>query len=136
MEQIERCKRLLAQHGYSTTQPRVAVFEALAAAADPISITELASQLTDVDRVSVYRTVDIFEKVGIAQRVWSGFKSRVELSEAFSPHHHHFTCSKCGATIGLHSERLEQELAGLEKEHGFELTGHSIELSGFCINCR
>lgn len=135
MDQTDRCKKLLAVQGYSITKPRLAVFEALLAAEDPLTIAELASQLKDIDRVSVYRTIDLFEKVGIVQRVWSGFKSRIELSETFSPHHHHFTCTKCRDTIGLHSDQIETNLAALESEHGFKLMHHSIELSGYCANC-
>ena len=135
MDQLERCKRLLAQQGYSITRPRLAVFEVLLAAEDPLAITDIARELIDIDRVSVYRTIDLFEKVGIVQKVWSGFKSKIELSETFSPHHHHFTCTKCGNTIGLHSEKLEADLAALESQHGFKLLQHSIELSGYCANC-
>jgi Fur family transcriptional regulator, ferric uptake regulator len=135
MDHLQRCKKLLAQEGYSITKPRLAVFEVLSAAQDPLTITQLAQSVTNADKVSVYRTIELFEKVGIVQRVYTGFKSRVELSEAFSPHHHHFTCSRCNATLGLHSEQLENDLSALEREHGFTLTHHSIELTGFCSAC-
>lgn len=135
MDHLERFKKLLAQHGHSVTKPRLAVFKALLDSKDPLAVTQLAEQLPDIDRVSVYRTIELFEKITIVQRVWSGFKSRIELSEAFSPHHHHFTCSRCGDTIGLHSVQLENDLSQLEAVHGFKLTHHSIELSGYCANC-
>jgi Fur family transcriptional regulator, ferric uptake regulator len=135
MDQIERFKRLLSDNGYSVTKPRLDVFKALLAAEEAIAVTELIESLPKADKVSVYRSVELFEKIGIAQRVWFGFKSRIELSEEFSPHHHHFTCIRCQQTISLHSDRLEYDLKIMEAENGFTLTHHSIELKGYCREC-
>lgn len=135
MDQVERLKKLLNGHGYSVTKPRVDIFKFLLKASEPIAITELSAGLKTVDRVSVYRTVELFEKIGIVQRVWSGFKSKIELSEIFSPHHHHFTCLKCAKTFSIHSNEIEKELEILEHTNGFKLTHHSIELSGYCKRC-
>ena len=118
------------------TEPRQVVFEVLQNANKPMRVTDLAKLIEKVDKVSVYRTVDLFEKIGVTHRVWTGFKSKVELSDAFSPHHHHFMCLECGKTLGIKSEKLEDDLCSMEKEYGFKLTQHSIELSGFCGDCR
>jgi len=135
MDQLDRFKKLLGEHGYSLTKPRQTVFSALLNADEPISITELAKQLP-IDKVSVYRTIELFEKIGIAVRVWSGFKSQIELSEAFSPHHHHFTCVRCGKTDSIKSDEIERHLEELEARNGFRLTQHSIELHGYCKLCQ
>jgi Fe2+ or Zn2+ uptake regulation protein len=72
----------------------------------------------------------------VVDRVWNGFKSRIELSDAFSPHHHHFTCVSCASTVGVESDEIETALQKLENSNGFSLTHHSIELRGFCENCK
>lgn len=136
MDLREKLQRLLTDKGYSVTRQRLAVFEVLLRANTPLSTVRLADQLSEVDKASVYRTVELFEEIGIAQRVWTGFKSKVELSDAFSPHHHHFTCVNCGKVIGVVSDRFEAELKELENKHGFKLTRHSIELSGYCSDCK
>lgn len=128
-------QELLKKHGHSLTQPRLRVFEALQETNEPITVVDLADQLLSVDKVSVYRTIDIFEKIGVVHRVWTGFKSKIELAEAFSSHHHHFTCLKCGRTIPLESAVLEQDLKGLELIYGFTLLQHSVELGGHCSDC-
>lgn len=136
MDQIDRLKSLLTERGYSITKPRLEVFRVLAANEEPLNVTDIVARLsTKVDKVSIYRTIELYEKIGIVHRVWTGFKSKVELSEAFSPHHHHFTCIKCGKTTGLRSEALEKELENLESDQHFKLTHHSIELKGFCEDC-
>lgn len=129
-------RTLLASHGYSLTAPRQTVFDELKKLHKPVTVVELAKRLPEVDRVSVYRTVDVFEKIGVARRVWTGFKSKIELSEEFSSHHHHFACLKCGKTIDLESEELERSMKAFETRHGFTLVQHSVELTGYCADCR
>ncbi len=130
-----RLQKLLSEKGYSVTRQRLLVFNKLRGAEEPVTVTHLATSLHDIDKASVYRTVELFEKIGIIHRVWSGFKSKIELSDEFSAHHHHFTCLDCGKTIGLESEVLENNLREFETEHGFKLTQHSVELSGYCRAC-
>lgn len=105
-------------------------------ARDALTITQIIEKLPDVDMVSVYRTIQLFEKTGIVHRVLSGLKSKFELSEAFSPHHHHFVCNNCGAAQAIYSQNLEESLHALETQYGFELRQHSVELSGYCQACR
>lgn len=131
-----RLGSLLRDNGYSLTHQRIQVFEALTKYEEPVTVVQLARNLSNVDKVSVYRTVDVFEKIGVIHRVWTGFKSKIELSDIFSSHHHHFICIKCGKTIGLESEKLEQDLKDFEQKYGFELIQHSVELSGHCQSCK
>lgn len=135
MDSATRLKKLLEEHGKSNTRQRLLVFEALQDMNEPITTVQLVARLKGLDKVSVYRTVKLFGEIGITHRLWTGFQSKIELSEAFSPHHHHFTCIKCGQSISLKSETLETSLHELEKQHGFQLTHHSVELSGYCNNC-
>lgn len=136
MDSKIKLEKLLKAKGYSVTKPRLRVFNFLQAANEPMAAVELAKSLTDIDRVSVYRTIELFEKTRMAHRVWTGFKSKVELSEAFSSHHHHFTCMQCGKIVSLESEELETSLKSLENTNKFELTHHSVELSGYCQACK
>src|SRR5688572_6926860 len=102
-----KLKTTLKAAKYSATKPRVAVFTQLATHG-PLSVGALAQSLSDtVDRATVYRTVELFEKLGIVNRIWHGFKHQVELSEIFTPHHHHALCQNCGQTVDIASPELE-----------------------------
>lgn len=136
MDSSDKLKILLKKQGYSVTRPRVATFEVLLEAHEALTIAQLIERLPSIDMVSVYRTLQLFEKAGIVHRVWNGFKSKIELSETFSPHHHHFVCNNCGAAQAIKSNQLEESLHALESEYGFDLRTHSVELSGFCEACR
>jgi len=128
-------EQTLRKSGYSVTSQRLTVFKELQRKHDPITIVELSNRVQNVDKASVYRIVELFVRIGLVHRVWSGFKSKIELSEAFSPHHHHFTCSNCGEMRGIHNDQLESAIKLVAKEQGLKLTYHSIELGGYCKKC-
>ncbi len=135
MNPLEQLKQILSGNGYSMTKPRMDVFQDLAEKDQPITIAAVVYNLPDIDRASIYRTIGLFEELGVIHRVWNGFKSKIELSETFSPHHHHFSCNNCGVILALDSERLESSLHDLEAMNGFSLTQHSVELRGICKSC-
>ncbi len=136
MEPVDKLKLLLKNQGYSVTRPRLVVFQALIEAHESITIPQIIEKSVGIDMVSVYRTLQLYEKTGIVHRIWNGFKSKIELSEDFSPHHHHFTCTKCGSSIVVKSDNLERSLHSLEGVYGFSLQRHSVELSGYCAKCQ
>ena len=125
----------LQQAGYSLTEPRLSVFRALQSSA-PLTMHELVGRCLDVDRATVYRTVGLFEELGILQRLQAGWKYRLELTGVFHEHHHHATCLQCGVSIPLpEDERLEHELQRLADEYGFHMQRHQLELQGVCTSC-
>jgi len=126
---------ILKEHGYSRTHARIAVFEALLGK-EPLSMHDLVDATKSVDRASVYRAVDLFEKLGIVQRLNTGWKYKIELTDAFTDHHHHLTCTNCGKTVAMNEQRLERFIEQLAQEHGFSPLGHQIEIQGLCPVCR
>src|SRR4030095_8919896 len=102
----ERIYTLLKEAGYRLTKPRRAVAQVLLAGQTPLSIEEIHSRLGDrsINRVSVYRTVQLFCDLGIVRRLQfhEGF-ARYELADSFSRHHHHFACNLCGRLEALDS---------------------------------
>jgi Fur family ferric uptake transcriptional regulator len=90
----------------------------------------------EIDRASVYRSVDIFEESGIAQRIYSGWKYKIELSDIFQEHHHHFTCLNCGKVYPIHDESIERIINQLAEAEQFKITSHQLEIQGNCSQCR
>ncbi len=130
-------EQTLKQAGYSNTLPRRLVFDALTAQ-DSLSIGALCEVLSgNVDRSSIYRTVDLFEKLGIVRRLHHGWKFTIELSDAFSHHHHHATCSSCNHVFEFEeSAGLEEDIRRLAADLGIQLQSHSLELRGICKRCQ
>src|SRR5690606_16614132 len=81
--------KMLKQHGYSVTLGRMMVFKALWRQ-PPIEIGSLFKKLDGgLDRASLYRTIRLFEQIGVVHRISIGWKYKIELAEAFNHHHHH-----------------------------------------------
>lgn len=133
----EKLSETLKKHGYSLTKPRQTVFAALQSGT-PRSMRELTLDLSSViDRASIYRTVALFEELGIVVRVQQGWKYKIELSDVFSPHHHHVTCTNCGRSMSFDEpDGLTELLDGIALENGFTHENHSLEISGLCAQCR
>ncbi|HTE21496.1 MAG TPA: transcriptional repressor [Candidatus Limnocylindria bacterium] len=128
---------VLKQNGYSLTKTRQQVFNALADS-DALSMSQLTRKLQHkMDRASIYRTIDLFEKLGVVNRLQIGWKYKLELSEAFAGHHHHAACMQCGKVTAFEENpELEAGIHALSKELNFQLTSHSLELRGLCPTCQ
>ncbi len=88
------------------------------------------------DRASVYRSVALFEQLGIVQRVQIGWKYQLELSDNYNPHHHHIHCIDCGKLSALPEEtQLEEMIKKIARRAGYSLTSHQLELTGRCQEC-
>jgi Fur family transcriptional regulator, ferric uptake regulator len=131
----ETLHELLKREGHSFTQTRQRIFHTLMGQ-EPISMAQLTGRVRGVDRASVYRTIDLFERLGIVQRLYSGWKYKLELTDKFAPHHHHLTCTNCGRTIVLSEHELERFIEQLAHKHGFTPVGHQIEIQGLCTMCK
>jgi Fur family ferric uptake transcriptional regulator len=89
-----------------------------------------------VDRASVYRTVALFERLGIVQRLSHGWKYSLELTDRFSPHHHHLTCDNCGLSIAFEEPALFKAIIfELSRAHQFTADSHQLEIRGLCSSC-
>jgi Fur family ferric uptake transcriptional regulator len=127
---------LLRQNGYSLTQPRLVIFNVLRLH-QPLTMKGLSNRCKKIDRATVYRTAELFEQLGIANRLTIGWKYKLELSEAFSEHHHHLHCSGCGKTFDVPANpSLEAMIKDISSQRGFLARVHQLEIDGLCENCQ
>jgi len=127
----------LKSNSLSNTRARQVVFGRLSSRDEPVSMNELINACDEVDRVSVYRTIETFEKCGIVNRIHIGWKYKIELSDNFKEHHHHLTCTVCGAMIDFDEpQNLDRELHKIAQLKNFTLQKHILELRGVCSKCQ
>jgi Fur family ferric uptake transcriptional regulator len=126
---------ILRNHGFSRTKQRHIVFNLLLNR-EPMTINELYKHADkQLDRASIYRTVALFEELGIVSRITIGWKYKIELSDIFTEHHHHLSCRMCHAIIPINKDELEQFIARLAKENHFTPLEHQVEIQGYCQSC-
>lgn len=134
---FERFNRVLKRSGHSATKARQEVFKAMMTE-EPLTMAELVTRLDkSVDRASIYRSVALFEQLGVLQRLQIGWKYKLELSEQYSTHHHHLTCIRCGESLPIvEDELLEASINELAYRARFLPSSHQLEIRGICPKCR
>ena len=126
----------LRQAGYSTTTARQLVFELLLEQ-EPQSMHQLVQRANgQIDRASVYRTINLYEQLGIVQRIYIGWKYKLELTDRFSHHHHHLSCLNCGMVIPIEDDpSVNAFIERAARHYNFTPEQHQFEISGYCQNC-
>jgi Fur family transcriptional regulator, ferric uptake regulator len=129
-------KALLKKNGASLTAPRKVIFDLLQNQ-EPQSMQVLVKRAESrVDRATVYRTIELFERLGIVHRLNIGWKYKIELSDVFLDHHHHFHCTNCGRTFTLKANNmLETMIDSFAAKSGYSPRGHQLEIYGLCNSC-
>jgi Fe2+ or Zn2+ uptake regulation protein len=131
----------LQAHGYRITDPRRAVVETIASSRrllSPYNVFELArSRYPKLGLVTVYRTVEKLEELGLIQRVHqpSGCQAFVA---AFSGHQHLLICQGCGRVeyfSGEH-EKMDSLISAVGEGSGYRVKDHWLQLFGTCSSCQ
>jgi len=136
-EALNLLKTTLQAHGKSVTAARLTVFKTLQDTESQTMHELVVACRGEIDRASIYRVIDLFERLGIVQRLQIGWKYKLELTDTFSHHHHHVTCKRCGQTTALpEDEQLENRLYQITQNLNFLPETHQIEVIGYCANCR
>lgn len=137
MQRYKDLKALLRKNGRSTTVARKVVFDLLLDQ-EPQTMQVLAKRaVSKADRATVYRTIELFEKLGIVHRLNIGLKYKIELSDIFLEHHHHFYCTNCRNTYRLEpNSMLETMIDSMASKEDFAPRGHQLEIHGLCPSCK
>ena len=135
----KRIVAILKQEGYKLTPQRRAVLNVIACSEDHLTpaaiFDKVRQERHDIGLVTIYRTLDILNELGLICEVHSGGNGRSYLIRRPLGHHHHLICSDCGKVVdftGCDLSKLEQRLSD---ETGFEIESHILEFAGRCQNC-
>jgi Fur family ferric uptake transcriptional regulator len=130
-------KRILSSNGFRITKARETTFKLLINP-EPQSVSQILKKANGkVDRVSVYRNIELFEKLDIAHRVYVGWKYKIELSDDFIAHHHHLSCVNCDRIIDIEDEKhIDDFIREVAKKFNFKPRRHQFEVDGYCLDCQ
>ncbi len=130
------------------TLPREVILNLLCRSSRHMSAKEIYAALytlyPGVGLTTVYRTLELLNRLGFVQKVTSGDgQGRYELrSKEKKDHHHHLICTRCGKIID-YRDFVQEELElvnkteeTLAKKHNFLIEDHHIEFLGMCEKCR
>ncbi len=130
-------RSILNSHSLKVTKPRIEIMKILKSNHKPLTISEISGKLTNkkTDLVTVYRTMNLFEELGIVNQI--DFKDEFKRYELIYDrhHHHHIVCRKCRKVENVETCLLD----GFEKlllKTGYSEITHSLEFFGICGSCK
>ena len=133
LRDIFRGRKLRMSHS------RLLIYDQLSVAANPLSPQEIYRYLLKKDQriglTSIYRSLDLFESLGIAFKIALGSQVKYKLCE-LEDHHHHIVCKTCGHVVELEFCDLPKWSKKVMQSTGYEVTDHQLSFYGICGVCR
>jgi Fur family ferric uptake transcriptional regulator len=144
MQNFEIFKEKLNESGYKLTTQRRVVFEVIHANEgkhfSPEEIYEIVKEdHPEIGLATVYRTLKLFEKIGIIYRLnFNDGCSRFEMShfDDESHRHHHLICVECGKIMEVKIDLLQDLEDHIEKNYEFDIHNHTLKFFGTCVDCQ
>ena len=128
----------LRQAGYRLTKPRLAVLQVLQennASLNPEEICRRGKSIYEpLGLVTVYRTLEILDELGLVRRVHSEQHCHNYASAGID--RHYLICRECHRVIEFPCEGLHSLIEGVRQRTGYTITDHLLELSGLCPACQ
>lgn len=129
----------LQANSYRITAPLRALVEVLASserALEPMELYELGRrEYPRLGLVTVYRTLDKLQELGLVQRIHQENGCHRYLRAARG-HEHVLLCLSCGRAVFFSGDDLSRLSADLAQSTGFAIKTHWLQLLGLCADCR
>lgn len=134
---MENLLRKLSKSGYKITPQRRLILEFLQhhrhQSADDICAA-LKAKEPNISLGTVYRNLTLLISLGVVNGLdFKDGRIRYEINDY---HHHHLVCLGCGHTVEFPGCNLEAALKGTIDRNSFQVTGHSLEVFGYCPACQ
>ena len=131
---------LLDTSGLGHTANRHRVLEVIGNNSSPLSaqqIFETLNRTENINRVTVYRILDLLVDKGLVDRINGGGRSFVYglAPNENHPAHPHFFCKSCGNLECLNPQSLNVDLQYMQRTFAGLIENVEVRVDGVCKNC-
>lgn len=130
--------KILRDNGCKVTPQRLAVYDMLSHTTEhptaEMIYQKVKEQYPTMSFATVYKSVEIFSKLGVIQVLNTGedsFRYDAKTSE-----HPHIKCTKCGRVNDVSRLDARAVESLVENETGFKVNGHQFYFYGICPDCQ
>jgi Fe2+ or Zn2+ uptake regulation protein len=130
----------LGAAGYRLTEPRRVVAELVAERSGHFTANDLIADAQKrelgIGRATIFRALDLFTELQLLERIDlpTGDHAYVPCLPGY--HHHHVICQRCARVTEVEDLGLGQAIAGMERNTGWTVQKHRLELYGLCPECQ
>ena len=133
----EEFAELLHSRGQRATPQRYAILRELRERSHHATAEEIGravqAQLPGTSTPTVYATLDLLVKLGLARRIDTGLGAA--LYDGGTEPHHHMVCRGCGDVADLDGSLDTARLLNAAGAAGFSPEGAELVISGLCSRC-
>jgi Fur family transcriptional regulator, ferric uptake regulator len=137
---IEEIKSMLKKYGLKLTSPRLKVLEVFFSSIRAVTYCEILEfTAKTVDRVTVYRTLKLFEDIGLIHRIIGASDVPAyalsigtdSTRQAGFKQHLHFCCTKCHGVFCLN----DHSMPSIILPEPYQVHSMNLILTGLCRAC-
>lgn len=132
--------KALSRSGLKNTKNRVAILEILEQSDQPIAAEqvffELKKRENSANLSTVYRNLEVLSGKDLAVKLTIPGDSRTLFEYNHEEHKHHLVCLGCNRILAINRCPLGDYEQSLAKETNYFISGHKLDIYGYCPNCR
>jgi len=132
-------RNLFREKKLSLSHPRLLIYQELSNALSPLGPLEIYRTLLKkrkkIGLTSIYRSLDLFESLGMVFKIVHGSSVRYKLCE-LENHHHHIVCKACGNVVELDFCDISDWSKKVTESTGYQVVDHQLNFYGFCRSCK
>jgi len=132
-------KSIFKEKKLRRSHPRLLIYQELSEKKTPLSPQELYRGLLKKEKkvglTSIYRSLDLFESMGVVFRIRNGSSVKYKLCE-LEDHHHHIVCKSCGNVVELSFCDISGWTKKVSEFTGYQVIDHQLNFYGICKDCK
>jgi len=136
----EDYKDILKREGLKNTKHRNSILQLVKNSDQPVTAEDIFLRLKEdsvsINLSTVYRILDalVSKNLIVKTNITGDSRTFFELSHA--EHTHHLVCIGCKKMFSVDGCPLDDYEKALHDRTGFDITGHKLELYGYCRDCK
>ena len=139
MNEIEVFRKYVKESGLRNTPEREVIIEEIFLTHDHFDVDTLylclKNKKCSISKASIYRTIPLLIESGLIKEVFFE-DGHMHYEHVLGHEHHcHFRCLGCRKIIEFKQDEVLDIEKKFSRSHGFEVTGHKLELFGYCREC-
>ena len=137
---MKQIKEDLIKKGLKPTKHRLAIMDMFLSLNKPVSAEDIYNHLVkkdiSINLSTVYRTLETLENKDIIRTVILNGTDKALFEITEHNHKHYFLCIECKKMVPIMHCPLEAYEQRLTEESGVEVTGHRLDIFGYCRDCK
>jgi Fe2+ or Zn2+ uptake regulation protein len=123
----------LRERGQRVTLPRLMVHRFVRRAPQHVTADDVRREIPSLSFGTIYSTLELFEELGLLQRV--GTLEGAAIYDSRTQPHHHAICRRCGRVVDIDAGRASERVQQAATDAGFQVERAEVQVVGLCAAC-